>query len=111
MNRERLLFVVVVAIVLLWFFAIREAPSPVDTAQNKTIKLEVRPVRGAGSTAHLLELPQTGTFTLKTNETRYARQPLTVPLLKPVHLLRAGWRKRTRTEEPRKRPAPSLLCF
>jgi tetratricopeptide (TPR) repeat protein len=78
-NRERLLFVVVVAIVLLWFFGIREAPEPVISAKTKTIELEVREVRGAGAQPLLLQLPQTGTFTLKTNETHYPRPPLTVP--------------------------------
>ncbi|MHC4817906.1 MAG: hypothetical protein ACYTF8_07615, partial [Planctomycetota bacterium] len=79
MNRERMLFVFVVAIVLLWFFAIREAPDPVVKAKTKTINLEVRTVRGAGATPQLLALPRTGTFTLKTNETHYPRPPLTVP--------------------------------
>jgi tetratricopeptide (TPR) repeat protein len=78
-NRERLLFVVVVAIVLLWLFAIREAADPVKNQKTKTVTLEVLRVGGSGSTPRLLALPQTGTFTLKTNETPYPRPPLTVP--------------------------------
>jgi len=78
-NRERLLLVFVVAVVLLWFFAIREAPNPADKAQTTTVKLELRPVRASGFAKQLLELPKTGTFTLKTNENVYPRPPLTVP--------------------------------
>jgi len=78
-NRERLLLGFVVAIVLLWFFALREAPDPSDKAPTKIVELEVLPVRSSGFSQQLLDLPETGTFTLKTNENVYPRPPLTVP--------------------------------
>jgi tetratricopeptide (TPR) repeat protein len=79
MNRERILFVVVLAIFALWAFAMREVPEPRETATPKRMTLTVRPVASPDYPIRELRMPKNGVFTLQTNEREHPR-----PTLPPV---------------------------
>ena len=80
MNRERLLFVAVQAILALWF-VLREAPSPIREAQAKTIEVEPRKVLGTSLDLSRLTLPkpQRDALTVQTNEQDHPRPPVPTP--------------------------------
>lgn len=82
MNRERLLFVVVVGIVALWYFVMREPPAPRDDVRAGVRSLELLPVRGSSLTQPPLKIPSPPPFTLVTNETPHPR-PIDDPVWTP----------------------------
>jgi len=82
MNRERLLFVAVLAIVALWWFVIREDHQPrrnVDPGTMKVDLLDVTPPSPIGK-----RLRDGDVFTLRTNERPHPRPELAAP--KPIDL-------------------------
>jgi len=82
-NRERLLFVAVLAIVALWYFGIREAADPVRKADPRALEIgRVEPF-GAELENPSFELPKPPPFTLVTNETPHPR-PMDDPLFIPA---------------------------
>jgi len=84
MNRERLLFVAVLAILALWYFALRSDPQFTASAKPRSISLSVRPVRSAQYPERPLRTAAPhGAFTLVTNETEYPRPDLCTELSDP----------------------------
>jgi len=75
-NRERLLFVVVLAILALWF-VMREAPQPVSAAEPQSIKVEPLAVRTATLEQQTVEL-SSNPYEIKTNA-----RPTQRPMLSP----------------------------
>ncbi len=76
MNRERLLFVAVLAIVALWFVAIRETPQLAGDVATKVMPLNLLPVREVSSSRRQLQPVSPGPFTLVTNERPHRRPDL-----------------------------------
>ena len=80
MNRERILFASVVAIIALWFFVMREEPQLAGKVEPGVQKHDVLPVRAVERNEIVFTLPQPyGAFTRVTNEKEHPR-----PMLPPV---------------------------
>jgi tetratricopeptide (TPR) repeat protein len=76
-NRERLLFVGVVALVVLWFFVFREPAKIAPPVKAKNQKHAVLAVRGVERDTMLMSLPYPyGAFTQVTNEKEHPRPDL-----------------------------------
>ena len=77
MNRERLLFVGVLAIIGLWFFVLREAADPVTSAKPRVEKVTLLGVTAIDLPDTLLRMPAVhGAFTKVTNERAHDRPAL-----------------------------------
>ncbi|MEM8884849.1 MAG: hypothetical protein AAGD14_12320 [Planctomycetota bacterium] len=77
MNRERILFVVVVALVALWYFVLREDVKFETKATAPSLKQDVLAVRAIDQTRTLMSLPEPyGAFTQVSNETEHPRPQL-----------------------------------
>ena len=77
MNRERLLFVGVLAIIGLWFFVLREAADPVTSAKPRNVKITVLGVTAIDLPDIVFRMPEVhGAFTKVTNERAHDRPPL-----------------------------------
>lgn len=79
MNRERILFVVVLAFLALWAFVMRDPAEPRLTANPTKIRLKLHSVPSADYPVRELRMPKHGVFTLQTNEREHPR-----PTLPPV---------------------------
>jgi tetratricopeptide (TPR) repeat protein len=91
-NRERLLLVAVLALVALWFVLLREKPQVRGEGDvgPRILKVEPRPVLSAASERRTFKTPETGAFTLKTNELPYPRPLLARPgVVRPEGLPKA----------------------
>lgn len=58
MNRERLLFAGVLAILALWYFVMREVPNPTTSVEPRSMDVKVLPVRSATTAPLLLPPPK-----------------------------------------------------
>ena len=77
MNRERLLFAAVVAIIALWYFVLREEAKVLQTPKVPVLKIEVLPTRSAELSKRELAMPAPyGAFTRVTNERENPRPAL-----------------------------------
>lgn len=76
MNRERILFVAVLAIVALWFFALRAPPALARSADPKPLEVPLLPVGGAARAEKTAAHREPGAFTMVTNEREHPRERL-----------------------------------
>ena len=79
MNRERILFVVVVAIFALWFFVMKEDPNVIANAKPGKLAIKLDPVLDATRVQRPVQMPETPPFTLVTNERPHPRPILPFP--------------------------------
>jgi tetratricopeptide (TPR) repeat protein len=78
-NRERLLFVGVIAIVALWYLVLREDAKISGVPSTGTEKVSVLPTGGSDRPRVLLRMPAPyGAFTQVTNEREHERPPLPI---------------------------------
>ena len=79
MNRERLLFAVVLAILALWYFVLREPAEVREGIQPRSTKLAILPVGSTAIPLRTLRAPAKGIFTRITNENPHPRPVLDAP--------------------------------
>ena len=79
MNRERLLFAGVVALIALWYFVLREEAQVMKTPPVPVLNVAVLETRPAALATRELRMPAPyGAFTRVTNERENPRPPLPV---------------------------------
>ncbi len=79
MNRERMLLVAILAIIALWFLAIRETPTLAGEVTTKVLPLNLLPVREVVTVRRQIQPVSPGPFTLVTNERPHKRPDLPLP--------------------------------
>jgi tetratricopeptide (TPR) repeat protein len=96
MNRERLLFAGVVAILALWYFVMREVAVPTLEVEPQTMKVEVLDVRGAEFTPITLSAPKDSASPMRpdTHAEDHPRPPLPTPAARDLHVI---WPPTSRT--------------
>ena len=94
MNRERLLFAGVLAILALWYFAMREVPNPTSSVEPRSMEVKVLPVRSAAMAPLLLPPPKHKPFTPQSHAEEHPRPVLPVPAARDLLLI---WPPTSRT--------------